>query len=91
MELGGNHMLEKLKGLFVCCLFAFQEKSQGSQEMSERVGERVLPSKMVLHVVDTDHSIHVNSNWRFQLVILKFPLPSLSLPRADRPLNPLKR
>lgn len=39
MELGGNHMLEKLKGWFVCCLFVFQEKSQGSQETSERVGE----------------------------------------------------
>lgn len=79
-------MAEKLKVLFLC-----KKKSQGRQEMSERVDERVLPIKMLLHGVHINSSQHVHSHWKFQLVILNFPLLSLSLPKADRPLKPLKR
>lgn len=79
-------MAEKLKVLFLC-----KKKSRRRQEMSERVGEIVLPVKMLLLGVDIDSSIHVHSNWKFQLVISNFPLLSLSLPKADRPLKPLKR
>lgn len=55
--------------------------------MSERGGELAFTS--VLHGADTDISVYINNNWKFELVIWHFSLLSLSLPKADRPLNTL--